>query len=369
MTITPSGIPTSGSGILADGAVGSQLAAVTRRSFLPSAVVQMMTSTPLLSALLKDHKVGSGGMGAIVQPVVSNNFANAQWMGPSGTFPPYTENTPVTDATWQWAMLGYPVQLLITERLQQMNAAVLDILEARFNDASLAMKTSLSTALMNTSAAASTSLVGLYDAVDASADGVYTASAGGAVITPNTYAGIDRSANTWWKSRVKRAGTAVGAGAAPTVANITKELLGYQKFCGEMPTMGVVDPGTFSKVISNLGTTQTPQAMMRPGEAWGDLDPMFQSFTVAGVPFFMDVTMPLDTYGNANHNGKMYLFNLNYLWLQQHRDASFVFTGFESTVPNYQVGWMGFILDAIQLVCNKPMSQSMVYNWQSDTIS
>ena len=48
--------------------------------------------------------------------------------------------------------------------------------------------------------------------------------------------------------------------------------------------------------------------------------------------------------------GVLYLINTNYLSLFLHERAAFSFTGFESTLPNNQLGYIGAILSLLELV-------------------
>jgi hypothetical protein len=59
------------------------------------------------------------------------------------------------------------------------------------------------------------------------------------------------------------------------------------------------------------------------------------------VPFYADPYCP---------EGTLYLVNTNYLSLYLHERAAFSFTGFESTLPNNQLGYVGAILSLLELV-------------------
>ena len=59
----------TGSGITPSGALGAQLAALTRRAFLPSVYVQIYQSHPLLSLFMSNAKAARGGVSQITVPV------------------------------------------------------------------------------------------------------------------------------------------------------------------------------------------------------------------------------------------------------------------------------------------------------------
>ena len=42
-----------------------------------------------------------------------------------------------------------------------------------------------------------------------------------------------------------------------------------------------------------------------------------------------------------------------------------MFTGFESTLPNWQIGYVGAVLMIAELISTKPKSMSRVYNYNS----
>ena len=66
--------------------------------------------------------------------------------------------------------------------------------------------------------------------------------------------------------------------------------------------------------------------------------------------------------------GKLYLVNTNYLSLYIHDQGSFVFTGFESTLPNWQIGYVGAVLMIAELVNTKPKSMTQVTGYNSLTL-
>ena len=83
-----------------------------------------------------------------------------------------------------------------------------------------------------------------------------------------------------------------------------------------------------------------------------------RALMVAGVPIYPDPYCP---------EGTVYFLNTNYLSLYIHEQGSFVFTGFESTLPNWQIGYVGAVLMIAELVNVKPKSMTVVsgYNYLS----
>jgi hypothetical protein len=66
------------------------------------------------------------------------------------------------------------------------------------------------------------------------------------------------------------------------------------------------------------------------------------------MPVFMDPYVP------AADAGTLYMVNNNYLNAYWHDQAAFNFSGFESTIPNYQLGYLGVLVNCWQIVNTKP---------------
>jgi hypothetical protein len=80
---------------------------------------------------------------------------------------------------------------------------------------------------------------------------------------------------------------------------------------------------------------------------------------VGGVPIFADPFAP---------EGTVYFINSNYLSLYIHEMASFAFTGYESTISNFQVGYIGAVLVVAELVSVKPVTMSRISGFNSLTL-
>ena len=81
------------------------------------------------------------------------------------------------------------------------------------------------------------------------------------------------------------------------------------------------------------------------------VDGLIGALDVAGVPFYADPYCP---------EGTLYLINTNYLSLYLHERAAFSFTGFESTLPNNQLGYVGAVLSLLELVNVKPRAHARI---------
>ena len=107
--------------------------------------------------------------------------------------------------------------------------------------------------------------------------------------------------------------------------------------------------GLFFKTFVATDYVGVESFQIQPGQGFdSDADrprSMFRAFDVAGVPIYCDPYCP---------EGTLYLLNSNYLNLYVHDQASFAFTGFESLLSNYQLGYVGAVLTLCELVETKP---------------
>ena len=115
------------------------------------------------------------------------------------------------------------------------------------------------------------------------------------------------------------------------------------KTTGEMPSIGVMGFGTWTLLAQDF----TPQEryQINPADRLNSADfvghSSFQALDIAGIPFYADPYCP---------EGVLYVINTNYLSLYLHERAAFSFTGFESTLPNNQFGYISAVLSLLELV-------------------
>jgi hypothetical protein len=323
-------LPASGSTQL------TELTYVTRRAFIPKMVVQLYNSTPLMAALIANSQQASGGVSSVVVPVQGAQFVNAQWSDYSGSFAQPSVQQGAYNAEFNLKLMISPVPFLGMEGAVQQDAAVIPLIEARMNDATNVMMDAMATSLYNNTTNTQ-QFTGLPLAVADS----------------GTYGNIDRSTYTWWKSKQYAAGS-----VNPTRQNILQYISGTVKNGAEMPSFGVCGFGTWTLLAQDFVGQE--QYVITPGSGF-DGDPngpqaAFRALMVAGVPIYPDPYCP---------EGTLYFLNTNYLSLYIHEQGSFVFTGFESTLPNWQIGYVGAVLMIAELVNVKPKAMSKVtgYNY------
>jgi hypothetical protein len=316
----------------------NELTYVTRRAFIPKLVVQLYNSTPLMAALIANSQQASGGVSSVTAPVQGAQFVNAQWSDYSGSFNQPSVQQGAYNAEYDLKLMIAPVPFLGMEGAVQQDAAIIPLIEARMNDATNVMMDAMATALYNNTTNTQ-QFIGLPAAVSNS----------------GVYGTIDRSVNTWWQSKAYSAGN-----VNPTRQNILQYISGTVKNGAEMPSFGVCGFGTWTLLAQDFVGQE--QYVITPGSGF-DSDPngpqaAFRALMVAGVPIYPDPYCP---------EGTVYFLNTNYLSLYIHEQGSFVFTGFESTLPNWQIGYVGAVLMIAELVNVKPKSMSVVsgYNYLS----
>ena len=317
----------------------TELTYVTRRAFIPKLVVQLYNSTPLMAALIANSQSASGGVSSVTVPVQGSQFVNAQWSDYSGSFAQPSVQQGAYNAEFNLKLMIAPVPFLGMEGAVQQDAAVIPLIEARMNDATNVMMDAMATSLYNNTTNTQ-QFTGLPAAVSDS----------------GTYGNIDRSTYTWWKSKQYAAGS-----VNPTRQNVLQYISGTVKNGAEVPTFGVCGFGTWTLLAQDYVGQE--QYVLTPGSGFeGDANgPQsgFRALMVAGVPIYPDPYCP---------EGTVYFLNSNYLSLYIHEQGSFVFTGFESTLPNWQIGYVGAVLMIAELVNTKPKSMTKVTGYNSLTL-
>ncbi len=317
----------------------NELTYVTRRAFIPKLVVQIYNSTPLMAALIANSQTASGGVSSVTVPVQGSQFVNAQWSDYSGSFAQPSVQQGAYQAEFNLKLLVSPVPFLGMEGAVQQDYAIIPLIEARMNDATNVMMEAMATSLYNNTSDQQ-QFIGLPAAID---DGTGTA----------TYGNINRTTETWWKSKQYAAGS-----VNPTRQNVLQYISGTVKNGAEVPTFGVCGFGTWTLLAQDYVGQEN--YMITPGGGFdGDANgpqAAFRALMVAGVPIYPDPFCP---------EGTLYFLNSNYLSLYIHEQASFAFTGFESTLPNFQIGYVGAVLMIAELVNTKPKAMTKITGYNS----
>ena len=336
-------MPQSGIGIVPSGDAYTQAQAFTRRAFVPKLFVQTRNATPLVAAMIGSAKPATGGISSVTVPMQGGAYVNTQSTDWSGRFNQPANLNPGVNAEWNLKAVITPIPFLGMEGLLQWDAAVIPILAARMNDAGNSVAEYLSTQAWTNATYGSQDIDGLP--LIASASG--------------TYAGLSRATNTWLQANV------IAAGAVdPTRALMNQYITSAAKFNnGEMPDFGITGPGTWSLLSKDFIGLE--QYMITPGSSFdrkADGGPRsgFTALMCSGVPIYVD-----HAYGVE---GTVYFFKRKYTNFYIHQAAAFAFTGFQSTLANYQLGYVGALVTVLEVVSVRPKSVTRITGLNYDTV-
>lgn len=329
--------PVFGSGYIpAAGAVTNELNAITRRAFVPKLVVQLYQAAPLLSLMMRNSQRARGGLNAVTVPIQGNSFVSFGWTDYSGTFNQPTNATAIQSAAWNLSVGVVPVQVLGMESMTQATEAVIPLVKARMADTRTVMVQSFSNALFGSNAANVQAINGFQDIYD---DGT----------TVNSYGGIPRSANAFWKAGKYTSALAVSRSTMLAQINATQQNAG-----GEAPDMVIMSLSDWTALVQDYMSAE--QFNTNPTSKYGKDDAVnagFRAIMLGNTPILADPFCP---------KGTAYLINTKYLALYISEYANFAFTGFESLVAQYQLGSVGAVVTAMAAVCTKPATGRQITN-------
>lgn len=291
----------------------------------------------MICALLQTAQMASGGLSPITAPLQGNPMVTGQWVDYSGSFNQPGVVPGIQNAEFNLKAFTTAIPFLGFEGLVQMDYATVPLIEARMNDATNVTIDGFANALY-LNIANQQQMIGLQAAVD---DGTFSAA----------YGGITRSSNQWWKSTYVH-----NAGATTPTRNLIMQYIAQVvKKNGELPKMGITGVGTWTLLSQDFMALE--RYNITPGTAFSDSKAGaragFQALDVGGIPVYCDPKCP---------EGTLYLVNTDYLALYIHEKAGFNFTGFESTLPNGQFGYIGAILTLLELVQLKAQSHGKFDN-------
>jgi len=322
-------------GLTPGGALGQQLANITRRAVLPSLFVQIYQSHPLLSLLLSNAQAARGGVSQITVPAQGSSFTSFNWGSFAGDFPMPQDQAAIQNATFNPKIGMVPIGFFGFEAIVQSSEVIIPKLRAVTADAAVVIKQALAQALYsyNTGPANLNSLDSLAAAYDNGTN--FTA-----------YGGIPKS-NGFWQGQYypNQGGGSPVATRAGMATMLTRVATGGG---GEDCDFAVMNPADWAALMTDFMGFEQYQTSPRSRYGKGDVvNAGFRAIQVLNTPVFSDPWCP---------RGECYAINSRYLGMYVSEAAPFIFTGFESLIPLGQLASIGVLLTALNLVCAKPSS-------------
>lgn len=328
--------PVVGSGLTPGGALGSQLAAITRRAFIPSVYVQVYQSHPLLSLFMSNAKAARGGVSQVTVPIQGSSFVSFNWGSFAGDFPMPTDAAAIQNAQFNLKLGMIPIGFFGMEAILQSSEVVIPKLRAVMSDAAVVMKQAYAQALYSNNYANAQAWDSLPMAYD---DGTNVPA----------YGGITRQGNQFWNGQL----ITNAAGAPVTRVGMAQLLTRVQSGAGgEAPDYAVMNPANWAQLMSDFMSLE--MFTTRPRSIYGKDDVVnagFRAIRVLDTPIFPDPFCPL---------GECYIINSRYTGMYMSEYAPMTFSGFESQIPVGQMSDIGVLISCADLVCAKPSSGAHV---------
>jgi hypothetical protein len=326
----------TGSGITPGGALGAQLAALTRRAFIPSVYVQIYQSHPLLSLFMSAAKAARGGVSQITIPIQGSSFVQFNWGSFAGDFPMPTDETAIQNAQFSLKLGMVPIGFFGMEAIVQSSEVVIPKLRAVMSDAAVVIKQAYGQALYQNNAANTQAWDSLAQAYD---DGTNVASYGGVTRTPGSF---------WAGQLITNSGAQMTTrvGAAQILTRIQAGA------GGEAPDYAVMNPADWATLMTDFMSLE--QFVTRPRSMYDKDDVVnagFRAIRVLDTPIFPDPFCPL---------GEAFVINSRYTGLYMSEYAPMTFSGFESQIAVGQISDIGVLISCADLVCAKPSSGAQI---------
>jgi hypothetical protein len=309
-------------------------------------VVQIYRATPILAGCLANAQTASGGVSSVTIPVQGLPYTTAQATDYSGAFNQPSIQNGSFELDVNLAAVVVPIPFPGLEGLIQLNAAVVPLIEARMNDAGNQVADYLSTQL----------LTGAGGGINVDSFPLMAGLAA-TVAGQGSYGNIDGTTNTWWRANVRAAGA-----VNPTRQLVLRDIVSATKAAtGEAPNVGAAGPGTWELLSEDFLSLE--QYMITPQQSFDQSSlgarAGFTALMIGAVPIYMDLGVP---------EGQIWYWNTRYLSAYIHEAAAFAFTGFASTLPNNQLGYVGALVVLINFVLAKRRTIAVTTGYNSNAL-
>lgn len=342
-------MPLPGIGVApAAGSLYNELAAVTRRAFVPKLFVQIYYGSPTLYYLTGNAQRAAGGLNQITIPMQGQSMVQGQFTGFGGGFNSPTITPGIQNGQWNLAYWVVPVPLPFGETVIQATEREISLLKARMNDVYAVTRQNMASLVYSNNTSNPLYPNSFYDAFD---DGTNVA----------TYGGITRTAagNSAFQGQYINV-TDLTATATVATVGFTRAtmavMLNYitDQAGGEAPNFVVMSPGDYATLNTNFIATE--QQFVTPGNQYSmdtAVRSSFPNLNVSGIPIYQDHFCPA---------GEAYAVNCKYTSMYLSEDAAFDFSGFYSLVPLGQIGQQGVVVVGYDIVSAKSKSGAHITN-------
>lgn len=342
-------MPVAGSGAVPQaGALYNELAAVTRRAFVPRLFVQLYYASPTLFYLMGNSQRSAGGLSQITIPMQGQSMVQGSFTGYGGGFNSPVITPGVQNGQWNTAYWVVPIPLPFGETVIQATEREISLLKARMNDAYAVTRQQMASLLFKNNSANPLLPNSFVDAFD---DGTNVP----------TYGGINRTAagNSAFKGQYINMGSQFTGYSVSTLGFNRKAMSAVLEYItdnagGEAPSFVVMNPSDHATL--NADFIGNEQQFVMPGRNYTIDTPARSSFpnlNVAGIPIFADHFVP---------KGNAFACNVKYTAMYMSEDAALDFSGFYSLVPLGQIGQQGVVVLGYNVVSAKSVSGAWIYN-------
>ena len=339
-------MPLPGLGVApAAGSLYNELAAATRRAFVPRLFVQIYYGSPTLFYMTGNAQRAAGGLNQITIPMQGNSMVQGQFTGYGGGFNSPVITPGVQNGQWNLAYWVVPVPLPFGETVIQATDREISLLKARMNDVYAVTRQNMARLMFTNNGANPLLPNSFQDAFDNGTN------------FP-TYGGISRTAagNSAFQGQYINLDSATWSLTAGFTRQSMATLLAYvtDNAGGEAPTFVVLNPSDYATLNNTLIATEN--VYVTPGNAYTmdtSVRSSFPNINISGVPIFADHFCP---------KGNCFGVNVKYTAMYLSEDAAFDFSGFYSLVPLGQIGQQGVVVVGYDIVSAKSSSGFWGYN-------
>lgn len=338
--------PLAGLGVApATGGLFNELAATTRRAFVPRLFVQIYFASPTMFYLMGNAQKAAGGLNQVTIPMQGQSMVQGAYTGYGGGFPSPFVLAAIQNGQFNLAYWVVPIPLPFGETIIQATNREIQLLKARMNDAYAVTWQQVSTRLF-----ANNSGNPLFP------DSFQSAFDNGTNFP--SYGGINRLAagNSAFQGQyINLAAAPWSLSASGFTRAIMASFLNYvtDNAGGEAPTFVVMNPSDFATL--NTDFVGQERGFVDPGKSYTMDTPIRSSFpnlNVSGIPIFQDHFCP---------KGNVFAPNVKYTCLYLSEDAAFDFSGFYSLVPLGQMAQQGIVVLGYDVISAKSSSGAWGY--------